>query len=259
LALLGRQFARSTLVYVADPPTGMFFRAPEPYLTLGAAILFLLGMGVAISRLFQASYTITLAWIWSVVILGGVLTVDPPASTRLIMTAPAVAVLLGVGLNWILDWLANAGAPRRWLTIAGSLVVSALCVRNAVQYLVHYRSINYFADANSEMAMEAGLELRRLGPQYSHFVFGDPRLYADFPTLRFLAPNNDRASLSIAQAASEDFSESLPALFISTPDNVAGLDEIAQRYPGGIWEEVPRRTESEVLYYAYIVEGIGGQ
>ncbi|MGZ9226623.1 MAG: ArnT family glycosyltransferase, partial [Anaerolineales bacterium] len=89
--ILFSQFTRTTLVFIASPAPGNTFNSPNPYLTVFGSILFLLGMGYALAYLFEPRYFIVLIWFWAVILFGGILTLNPPANTRLLMTSPAVA------------------------------------------------------------------------------------------------------------------------------------------------------------------------
>jgi hypothetical protein len=84
-------------------------------------------------------------------------------------------------------------------------------------------------------------------------MIGQPRMYAGFPTIAFLAPRSARIDLAPTEVETADLSKSLPALLIATPDNKAALATLASRYPGGQWQTVPRQTKPETLYYAYVL------
>lgn len=259
LSLLGDQFINSTLVYIAAPAYGSFFNSPQPYLTLVAALLFLLGMGVAFQKIRQAPYALLLIWFWSVIFLGGVLTISPPANTRMIMTAPAMALFVAIGISKVLEILVALRVPGRWLTAGTAVLMAGLILQGALFYFGPYRAGHYFDDANAEVAMQAGLELRGLGPDYNFIMIGLPRMFSGFPTVVFLDPQNPRTDIQPADAATADLSGKLPAFIVATPDNLAPLQQIAGRFPGGKFETVPSQSRNETLYYAYIVSSPTGQ
>ena len=259
LSILFDQFTRSTLVFIASPAIGNFFNSPQPYLTLIGSLLFLLGMAVAFQRSHQIPYLVLLAWFWSVVFLGGVLTVSPPANTRMVMTAPAIALFIGIGLFTLNEVLKSLRVAQVWQQAVIALVVGILVVQNALFYFGAYRSGHFFDDANAEVAMHAGLELQDLGPGYTFAMIGQPRMFSGFPTIVFLAPGNHRIDIDPSKAASADLSGDLPAFIVATPDNLAALQEISQRYPGGKWEAVPRSSHNETLYFAYTLEVASAQ
>jgi 4-amino-4-deoxy-L-arabinose transferase-like glycosyltransferase len=258
-SILWDQFTRSVLVYVSEPAYGNFFNSPQPYLSIVGSLFFLIGMGVAFQQLLRPPFMIVLTWFWSVVIIGGVLTISPPASTRMIMTAPAVALLIAIGLGKVLEILSYVRVPRAWRAVTTALVVAFLVVQNGVFYFGPYRAGNYFDDANAEVAMQAGLELRDLGPRYAFAMLGAPRMFSDFPTIVFLNPTSPRIDIDPVKASSADLSGQLPAFIVATPDNLGPLMEIAQHYPGGKWEAVPSKSRNEMLYYAYTIDATSAQ
>ncbi len=250
-SILFDQFTRSTLVFIAAPAIGNFFNSPQPYLTLIGSLLFLLGMGVCLQKIRQIPYLLLLTWFWSVVLLGGVLTVSPPANTRMVMTAPAVALFVGIGLMTLIEILAALQIPPAWRLAVAAAAVGLLAIQNVAFYFGPYRSGHYFDDANAEVAMQAGLELQALGPKYTFAMIGVPRMFSGFPTIVFLAPTNPRIDIDPTKPAATDLSGRLPALVVATPDNLTPLQQIAQEYPGGKWQIVPSQTRNETLYYAY--------
>jgi 4-amino-4-deoxy-L-arabinose transferase-like glycosyltransferase len=245
------QFVNSTLVFVSQPAVGGFFNAPRPYLTFAASLFFLLGMAYAFRHILKPHFMILLLWFWSVVIFGGVLTLDPPANTRFVMTAPAVALFLAIGVTKVMEILGYLRLPSGWRLTFGIVVVALLAVQNATFYFGAYRSGYYFEDANAEVAAQAGLELRRLGPKYTLYMMGRPRMFSDFPTIQYLAPLSPREDLDPALVSAADLSRGLPAFVVAIPDNLTALESLRSRYPGGTWEAVPSRALPEVLYYAY--------
>lgn len=251
LSVLGDQISRSTMVFVAHGAPANFFNSPQPYLTLLGSLLFLIGMGVAFSRLRQSEHAILLAWFWSVVILGGILTLNPPSNTRMLMTAPALALFVALGVSQVVIVMSRLYAPPRWQAVAAAGLVSVLCFESSLFYFVEYRNNAYFQDASGEVAMEAGLQLMTLGPHAALFMLGEPRVYVDFPTLDFVAPVNNKQNLFPSEL--DLFQRPAgPALFIAIPENLDSLRMLQASYPGGDWQKLQRKTKTdEVLFYSY--------
>jgi hypothetical protein len=115
----------------------------------------------------------------------------------------------------------------------------------------------YFQDANGEYAMEVGLMARHLGPDVHVFVLGGPRVFADFPTLPFVAPEIPRRDVSPAQAPALQLPPSLRAGLFATPENRPLLAEIRARHPGGRGGLFYRRTKPDEVLFEYYVVGPG--
>jgi 4-amino-4-deoxy-L-arabinose transferase-like glycosyltransferase len=252
--LLWRQFTDTVLVYVANPAGGNFFNSPDPYLTVLGSILFLFGMGYALVRLLRLEMFTIMAWLWSVVILGGVLTTSPPANTRLIMTAPAVAIFLALGIELLSAFVVRIRILKApWDAIIGAVVLLIMGFQSAVFYFGKYRTLNYFEDATGELTQFVGLELQKLGPDYDYYLFGLPRIFAAFPTVVYLCPDSGWFDITGASLEGLRLPEGRGAMFVAIPENILDLQRVAQLYPGGRWEEVPRVYKVETLYYAYIL------
>ncbi|MGZ9163563.1 MAG: ArnT family glycosyltransferase [Anaerolineales bacterium] len=254
--ILFSQFTRTTLVFIASPAPGNTFNSPNPYLTVFGSILFLLGMGYALAYLFEPRYFIVLIWFWAVILFGGILTLNPPANTRLLMTSPAVAILMSLGAYKILEYLQKFRViPERAVMPVFFAVVCIILYQNINFYMFEYRNNMYFQDANGEYAMEVGLMAKQMGNDFQIFVLGAPRVFSGFPTLSFLAPDNPRVDLSAESIPTLVLPAKQKAGFFAIPENRLLLAEISQRFPGGESGLVYRRAKpSEILFEYYIVE-----
>ena len=255
LEILFNQFARTTMVFIASPAPGNFFNSPLPYLTVLGSILFLLGMGYALAYLLEPRYFILLIWFWSVILLGGILTLNPPANTRLLMTTPVVCLLMALGAWKILEYLQRFSLVRqRAVAPVFAIIVCAIAYQNISFYMFDYRANSYFQDPNGEYAMEIGLIANRMGRDFQIFVLGAPRVFSGFPTFAFLAPDNPRSDLSAEQLATLVLAPNQRVGFFATPENRPLLTQITQKYPNGKRGLVYRKTRpDEVLFEYYIL------
>ena len=256
LEILFNQFTRTTMVFIASPAPGNFFNSPNPYLTVFGSILFLLGMGYALAYLFEPRHFIVLIWFWAVILFGGILTLNPPANTRLVMTSPAVAMLMALGTYKILEYLQKFRViPERAVAPILFAVVCIITFQNINFYMFEYRNNMYFQDANGEYAMEIGLMANELGKDFQIFILGAPRIFSGFPTLSFIAPDNPRADLSAENIPTLELTPDQKAGFFAIPENRSLLAEISQKYPGGKSGIVYRRVRpDEILFEYYIID-----
>jgi MFS family permease len=253
--ILYSQFTRTVMVFIASPAPGNFFNSPQPYLTLLGSILFVLGMGYSLAYFLEPRYFMLLVWFWAVILFGGILTLNPPANTRMLMTAPVVALLMALGASKILEYL------QRFRILPGRLVIPVLVLlvliityQNAKFYMVDYRKGAYFADANGEYAMELGLMAKQRGEDLDIFVMGAPRIFSGFPTLAFLAPENPRSDLAAENIETLELPAGREVGFFAIPENRPQLEQIAQKFPGGESGLIYRRTvPNEVLFEYYIL------
>jgi hypothetical protein len=252
--ILLSQFTRTILVFIASAAPGNFFNSPEPYLTVIGSVLFLLGMAYALAHLLEARYFILLVWFWTVILFGGILTLNPPANTRLLMTTPAVALLLALGAYKIMEYLQRFNLIGERVFAPVLVVLTLILVfQNVNYYMFSYRTNMYFQDANGEYAMEVGEMARSLGSNYQVYVLGEPRIFSGFPTLAFIAPDNPRTDLGAGTLATLAIAPGQKSAFFAIPENNSLLAEIGQKYPGGDYGVVFRRPKPDEILFEYYI------
>ena len=253
--VLFEQFKRSALVYVTGTARSGFFNSPRPYLTSLAAVFFVLGMAYSLWRVREPRYFTLLVWFWAVVILGSALTVNPPTSERLVMSIPAAALFVALGLVRTAQGLQRLGllsAP-----VAALLCVAAVALTNlqgAAFYFGDYRAGHYFADASGELAFEASREVIARGPGYRLYLLGEPRVFVGFPTFDYFLPGVEKYDLKAVSAGTlASPPRDQGAFLVAIPEYLADLERLAKLAPGGSWHSFPRQTRYEILYYAYVL------
>jgi hypothetical protein len=252
--ILFNQFARTTLVFIASPAPGNFFNSPEPYLTVIGSVLFLSGMAYALSHLLETRYFILLIWFWTVILLGGILTLNPPANTRMLMTTPAVALLLAIGAFIILEYLQKFNLIKQRAFTPVLVALSLLLIfQNVNYYMFTYRTNMYFQDANGEYAMEVGEMARSLSREYSIYILGEPRIFSSFPTLAFLTPDNFRIDLGAGNIGVFGVAPGEKAAFFAIPENRALLSMVMEKYPGGKTGYVYRKPKPDEILFEYYI------
>jgi 4-amino-4-deoxy-L-arabinose transferase-like glycosyltransferase len=249
--ILLQQFSRTVLVFFAQEANGNFLNFDRPYLTILGAIFFMIGFAVSIRHLSDQRQIILQAWFWSVLALGGFLTVNPPANTRLVMTIPAVCIFIGQGAWEVSRVLRQLKFSPVLITGLLTALLLILAFQNLSFYFGSYRTEDRFQDANGELAQETGLQLQKLGRHYDYYLLGLPRVFAAFPTTDFLAPQNQKTDLPAETIPGLSLDPARGAFIVAIPENQELLQQIADAHPGGVWESVPRKVRNEVLYYAY--------
>lgn len=252
--ILFNQFSRTTLVFIASPALGNFFNSPQPYLTVIGSVLFILGMGYTLAYLFEPRNFIVLLWFWSVVLFGGILTLNPPANTRLLMTTPAVALLIAIGTSKIFEYLQKFGIlPGKFVKPMLAIVIGVISYQNISFYMGEYQTEMYFADANSEYAMEVGLMAKELGDDYQIYSLGLPRVSSDFPTIAFIAPNNPAVDMTAESLSTLELAPDQKAVFFATPENRSLFTELRDKYPGGKQGLTYRKSKPDEILFEYYV------
>ena len=252
--ILFNQFTRTTLVFIASPAPGNLFNSPEPYLTVTGSILFILGMGYTLAYIFEPKNFILLLWFWSVILFGGILTLNPPANTRLLMTTPAVALFIALGASKIFEYMQKFGIlPDKLVASMLAIVIGIISYQNISFYMGEYKSKMYFQDANGEYAMEAGLMAKELGDDYQIYSLGAPRIFSGFPTIVFIAPNNLRADVTAESLPTLELAPDQKAVFFAIPENRPLITELSNKYPGGEQGLVYRKTKPDDILFEYYI------
>ena len=254
LEILFDQFTHTILVFVASPALENFFNSPVPYLTVFGSILFLLGMGYAFAYLFKLNNFVLMVWFWTVILFGGILTMNPPAHTRLLMTTPPVTMLMALGAYKTLEYIQKFKiVPERLVAPVFVAIVAVITCQNVNFYMFEYRRNVYFQDANGEYAMEVGLMAKNLGKDFQIFLLGSPRVFSGFASLAFIAPDNRRIDLSAENVANLEVNPDQRMGFFAIPENRSLLAEISQKYPGGENGLVYRKPKPDEILFEYYI------
>ncbi len=145
--------------------------------------------------------------------------------------------------------------PQRLGLVAASVVLIAAMLYSVNFYFREFIPRHYFVDANSELAHVMGYYLRGLGPGYTAYFAGAPRIFYGHPTIPYLAPDVEGTDLNQPVTP-----ETIPPLlsgknmvFLAVPERRAEMELIREYYPFGVWREFPRRSGNEVLFLSYEV------
>lgn len=170
------------------------------------------------------------------------------------MTTPAVALLLALGAYKILEYLQKFNLIKQSaFTPAMAALALILSFQNVNYYMLTYRSNMYFQDANGKFAMEVGEIARSLGSNYRIFVLGEPRIFSNFPTMAFIAPDNPCTDLGAGSVGTFVLTPGEKAAFFSIPENRALLAMIIEKYPGGETGHVFRKPRPDEMLFEYYV------
>lgn len=254
MEILITQFTRTTMVFIASPAQGIFLNSPDPYLTIFGSILFLLGMGYSLAYVLETRHFIVLIWFWAVILFGGILTLNPPANTRMLMTSPPVAILMALGTYKVIEYLQKFRIiPERAVAPIFFVVAFIIAYQNINFYMGEYRTNTYFQDANSEYAMETGLMAKDLGEDYLIYILGSPRIFSDFPTLSFLTPKNQHTDFTADTLATFTLSPDQKVAFFAIPENRHLLEELSQKFPGGERGLIYRKPKPDEILFEYYI------
>jgi 4-amino-4-deoxy-L-arabinose transferase-like glycosyltransferase len=247
---------RAFLVFISLEASGGFYNAPVPLLGRAEAIAFVLGLGYCTVSVLDRRHLLLVVWFWSVVILGGALTIDVPNAGRLMLATPAVCLIIALPITMAADGLRRIGvlSARQGFAAAG-IAVAAMGLGSSDFYFRHYVPGHYFVDANTEVGHVAGQYLRGLGGGYAAYFAGAPRMFIGFPSIPYLAPQTNGYDLNepITYESVLPLERGKSAVFLAVPERREELEIVRQRLPGGRWREFTSLSRPEPLLFAYEV------
>ncbi|NJN16660.1 MAG: hypothetical protein HC822_10500 [Oscillochloris sp.] len=259
LPILFDQFQRAVLAYNAYPDRTVWYGIPRPYFTLIPGTLFILGIGYAGLNLFNRRIFPLVAWWGGAILMGGMLTESPPSSQRLVTTAVPAMALLVLALMLIVQGLWRAIGSRGMQIPALALAAATVLIGfgSARYYFVEYTPLRVYGNMNAVVATElADYANRAVGPEGRLYFFGPPRMYVDFGTIPYLAPQV--AGVSIVEPLArppgpELVSADKDAVFVFLPEREGELAQVRQAYPDGDYTLVPSPIDGAPLFSVYTV------
>jgi SAM-dependent methyltransferase/4-amino-4-deoxy-L-arabinose transferase-like glycosyltransferase len=190
LDLLQDQFWRAALAFHGSVDSSSSYNPGIPLFRFWSGLLLALGLVLALLRSRHFRWAMLLIWFATVILFGGALLILPPDSHRLLAALPAACLLAAAPLEWLFRRLPNQFPRLRDYALPALGLIAVLLVAGDVLfYFGPYRADRRFADRNTEIAHEIATYLHTFEEPTTAYLYGPPTIYADFPTIPFLAPN----------------------------------------------------------------------
>jgi 4-amino-4-deoxy-L-arabinose transferase-like glycosyltransferase len=264
MSLLLEQFwkAISAFNYTLDPT--FWYHSSVPLLDFVGGGLFVLGLVWAMAHCRGPANGLLLIWFWLALGLGWVLTENPPSSQRMTVIAPALAVLIGLGLDWLMVLGRNILGPvattvrgpewRPWNYVAGWVLVM-VAVFNLRYYFWDYTPIRIYGNPTAEVATEFSRYLSRQDGDSIVYFYGPPFMYWNFGTLAYMARGVEGIDV-LPQGEGETPIPDLRrgARFFFHPERLGELPAVQERFPGGENRSAYSSADGRLLYVLYEVE-----
>ena len=124
-------------------------------------------------------------------------------------------------------------------------------VINVAYYFGVYAPSGVFGDRNTKTAHHTARLMVDLGPDYTTYFLGTPRMpLSGFNLVYFLAPDADWMELLGPPADWTFVREDRGALFVLIPERAHELPLLRQQFPGGVEEAVEER-DGQLLFITY--------
>ncbi len=253
------QFRRAALAFSFYPDTGNHYGLSQPLLDPVFGLLFLLGLGYGTARVLTPGRGHALfpmvAWWWAGTILGGMLTVGPPISGRLVTLTLPVCFFIALAVAQLLRLAERAlvGVPSRAIASAAVLVFAVISLH---LYFIVYSPLHSAGGLVAEAATELAPNLTEWSPARRIHFFGAPLVFWDFPTFRFFAPDADvvdHVDPLTAPPPADWMPRGRGAVFIFMPGRTGEIDFIRKAFPDGELNEYRSPRDKRVIVTAYRV------
>ncbi len=269
--LVVRQIWRSISAfnYTLDPT--FWYRAEIPLLDFVSGILFILGLVTAAVQWRRSIMRWILLWFGFAVAIGWILTENPPSSMRMVIIAPAVALLAAIGLDQLLvlaQW-SLGGERERWNRV-GLVLLAVAAFLNVQYYFFIYTPARVYGNPSAETATVLARHLRAqaassrtLLPSETHtldrngpfvYFYGPPYLYYDFGTIQFIARDVPGVNVPPRQEDPEFLSRvSGSALFVVLSERLDELAAIQEQHRNGQVREFYSEANGRLMFVSYEV------
>jgi hypothetical protein len=253
--ILLRQFGRalSAFHFTTDPT--YWYHPSMPMLDVVSGILIIFGLVWAVARWRESGNALLLLWFWMAVIAGWALTENPPSSQRMVIVAPASALLVALGLAWVLGLMRRV-FPKSgvsWTGIA-AVFLATIALLNLYHYFVVYTPSGVYGNPTAEVATSLGRHLNQLDDDLVVYFYGPPSMYWEIGNLSFLVPH--RVGIDVyppEQRGSPEAAADQNAHHVFLPHRLDELAEVKQQCPSGVEEYFYSDFDSRLLFVLYTV------
>jgi len=254
-SLLLEQFWKSISAfnYTLDPT--FWYRPSIPLLDFVSGALFVLGMVWLTAKYRWPANGLLLVWFWSALIIGWVLTENPPSSMRMTGVAPALSILVALGLDWLMRLTSCAARFTPQVSrLACCAALAVIAILNLHYYFAVYAPTRVYGNPTAEIATELARYLERQEDGLIVYFYAPPRMYWDFGTLSFMARNVEGVNVPPPEEGDPpDPDLARGARFVFLPQRLDELEAIRAQYPGGLGTPVYSSDNERLLYVLYEV------
>jgi hypothetical protein len=243
----------SAFNHTLDPT--YWYHAQMPLLDFISGIFFLLGLATAIGQWRRPGVQLLLGWFVLALTFGWVLTENPPSSMRMVIIAPAMALLVALGLDRLLTLARRTlgGRGAHWNQLGLSLMAVAALL-NVHYYFGIYTPKRVFGGPTAETATVLARYLNDRDDRPSVYFYGPPFMYFDFGSVSFIARHVPGVSVPPKDQEPDFQSRVLgPTLFIVLRERLDELAAIQARHPPGLTQEFFSPVDGRLMFVVYEV------
>jgi hypothetical protein len=235
LGILGAQFRRAAGAYTSVPDRTTFYDPGTPLLDAISATLFVIGLIVLVVAWRRSESAVLASWLLGAGLLGGMLLVDPPQSTRYVNAAPAVCLVVALGLVSVVRFLGrSADLSSRTQHVVVVTTVMGLALWNLDFYFRDYTPRAKLGGPRTELQTAVARSIAdRPDETYVYLLAGRDEMYLNNGTIRFIAPGRNGLDVLPTTSGADLPLVTVPHMYVFTPGRFGEIEAIEAREPGG--------------------------
>jgi hypothetical protein len=254
VTILLRQFGRAISAFHYTPDPTYWYHPGVPLLDVVSGVLIIFGMVWAVARWRESGNRLLLTWFWMAVVMGWALTENPPSGQRMVIVAPAAAMLVALGLERLLGLIRRTLAGRESVLERFSTAILVLvAMLNLYHYFVIYTPSGVYGNPTAEVATRLGRYLRQEDDNLPVHFYGPPSMYWDIGNLRFLLPDAEGTDVHPPEQGGGQPVTIRDAHYVFLPHRLEELETIREQRPGGTRRLFHSEFDGRLLFILYTV------
>ncbi len=232
LHIIGEQIRKALTGFHFTPDPTFWYRPERPLLDAVSAVLMVFGVAYGIMAWRRREYWLVVTWLFLAVTFGWVLTENPPSSMRMLVSTPAVAILVAIGLEQLVRLGRRLWGKITWVALP--LVAGIIAVLNLNFYFRDYTPTTEYGYVSSQVATPLARYLQQRGGNYQIYLVSSGEVLSDNGVLRYMlygVPGMDILEPLSGPPAFVD--PSRDAVFVFLPSRRGELQWVRQAYPQG--------------------------
>jgi hypothetical protein len=187
--------------------------------------------------------------------LGGALSTDTPTAQRYVAAIPACFIIVGYGINKIINFLEqNAKKYKKILSVFALMLVFFVAFDDAWFYFYDYSPHSDFGGYHTQLAQRLANYLQNYDSSWEVMFSGWPEMgYTSISSIPFLDPQIKGVDINEPWGDPKNANPTNKnVMFVFLPIKENDLNKCMEQYPGG--ELIIEKDRVQKLYYLYRVQ-----
>lgn len=219
-------------------------------------ISLIIGIVLALKNINQTKSLLLFLWFILPLIFGEIVMIDPFFFPRAAPAIPPLFIFAGLGIKFVWEKMQNLSPFKSKVFLVNILFLTLFMIyiyQNLYIYFIKSEQES-FGDPNKYSATKIAKYFNQLEPQYQVIFLTAPNLYADFSTIKFIAPKVKPTNINNPF----DFQSTKilkKTVFIVYPEYFEKLREIISLNPRGQLLE-KYNPKGRIQFYIYKIDSI---